>query len=172
MLSLLMRRPHLKDLPPVPSGVETAGERDAEELARLLEASFTTTTWTPDRVRLDLLGDPTVRATYLVRRGERIVATASARVLPHRYPGAGCLHWVASDPGLRGRGLGLTVILAALHRFARDGLAASVLETDDDRLPAISAYLRLGFVPQYPTPHHQDRWSEIFRRLSLRRRSR
>ncbi len=170
MLSLLMRRPHLKELPPVPTGVEPAEERDANGLARLLDASFGTN-WTVDRVRQELLADPTVHATFLVRRWDRVVATASARVLPNRYPGAGCLHWIASDPGLRGRGLGLTVTLAALHRFAADGLTSSVLETDDDRLPAISAYLRLGFIPQYPAPSHQNRWSEIFRRLSLRRHS-
>ncbi|WP_217428041.1 GNAT family N-acetyltransferase [Microlunatus speluncae] len=171
MLSLLMRRPHLKDLPPVPDGVDPAGPLDATALAHLLDAAFSTT-WTPDRVRLELLDDPTVRATYLIRRGDRLVATASARVLPHRDPQAGWLHWVASHPALRGRGLGLAVTVAALHRFAADGLTSSALETDDHRLPAISAYLRLGFVPQYPTQTHQDRWSEIFRRLSLRRHAR
>lgn len=171
MLSLLMRRPDLKELPPVPAGVELAGPSDMVALTRLLDASFAMD-WTPELVRRELLDDPTVRATYLVRRGERIIATASARVLPDRYPGAGSVHWVASDPDHRGRGLGLAVTLAVLHRFADEGLTASVLETDDERLPAISAYLRLGFVPEYPDPRHRQRWSTIFRRLSLRRRSR
>jgi len=170
MLSLLMRRPDLRDLPPVPAGVELATRDDTAELVRLLDASFTMN-WTSDLVRRELLDNPTVQATYLVRRQQQVVATASARMLPERYPDAGLVHWVASDPRLRGRGLGLTVTLAVLHRFAAAGLRSAVLETDDERVPAISAYLRLGFIPEYPNRQHQLRWSKIFRRISLRRQA-
>ncbi|NYE71789.1 GNAT family N-acetyltransferase [Microlunatus parietis] len=169
-MQLRMRRPDLDDLPPLPTGVQRATGADADGLARLLDAAFTKE-WTPARVRRELLDEPDVRDTYLVRRGRLAVATASALVRADQ-PDVGILHWVASDPALRGRGLGLTVTLAVLRRFAADGLAASILHTDDDRLPAISAYLRLGYVPEYPDQRHQDRWSRIFRRLSLRRHAR
>lgn len=170
MLSLLMRRPELTALPPMPTGVDLATRADTAGLTRLLDAAFSMQ-WTPALVHRELFDDPTVHATYLVRAHESIVATASARVLPDRYPGAGSVHWVASDPAHRGRGLGLTVTLAVLHRFATDGLTSAVLETDDERLPAISAYLRLGFIPAYPNRQHQLRWSRIFRRMSLRRQT-
>jgi mycothiol synthase len=46
-----------------------------------------------------------------------------------------------------------------------------VLETDDERLPAIKVYLALGYVPQYPDASHEDRWSKIFRALSAAARA-
>jgi mycothiol synthase len=169
MHSLLMRRPDLDDLPPAPTGVELATNADADGLGQLLDASFAED-WDSARVHRDLLDDATVGATYLLREGDRIVATASARVLPQDYPGAGYLHWVASDPHVRGRGLGRAVTIAVLHRFAEDELRSTVLETDDERLPAISVYLGLGYVPQYRDASHEDRWSRIFRELNDVRR--
>jgi mycothiol synthase len=165
MVSLLMRRPDLGDLPTAPSGVDLATAADADGLARLLGASFEEV-WDSARVHKALFDDPTVEAIYVIRERERIVATASARVMPTEYPGAGYLHWVASDPNLRGRGLGRAVTLAVLHRFVTDGLTATVLETDDQRLPAIKLYMALGYVPQYPDDSHVDRWSKIFRALN------
>ena len=44
------------------------------------------------------------------------------------------------------------------------------LETDDHRLPAIAAYLRLGYVPQYTEADHEGRWSAIFTQLADGRR--
>jgi len=164
MGSLLMRRPDLARLPSVPAEVVPAGPDDAAGLARLLDASFDET-WDEGRVRRDLLDDPTVTATLLIRDGETVIATASARSLPDRYPDAGYLHWVAADPAVRGRGLGFAVVVAVLHRFAADGFAGSVLQTDDHRLAAIRLYLRLGYVPQYPEPDHEPRWSTILPRL-------
>ncbi len=161
MVSLLLRRPDLSALPDAPAVVETAGDEDAISLAALLNASFEES-WDADRVRRDLLDDPTVYETFIIRDGSSIVATASARLLPDQYPDAGYVHWVASDPGYRGRGLGLAVTMAVLHRFAADGLSGSVLETDDDRLSAIKIYLGLGFIPQYRDDTHQERWSKIF----------
>ena len=164
MGSLLMRRPDLAELPAAPAAIEVASPADADGLGRLLTAAFGEP-WDPDRVRRDLLDDPTVSATFLIRDGDLIVATASARTVPEKHPGAGYLHWVAADPEARGRGIGRAVVLAVLHRFAADGCDTSVLETDDHRLAAIKLYLRLGYVPQYPEPDHQQRWSAIFRLL-------
>jgi mycothiol synthase len=170
MVSLLMRRPDLDDLPTAPTGVDLATAEDAEGLARLLDAAFSEE-WDAARVHRELLDDPTVEAVYVIRDRELIVATASARLLPKDHPGAGYLHWVASDPQVRGRGLGRAVTIAVLHRFAADGLTATVLETDDERLPAIRVYLAFGYVPQYPDASHVDRWSKIFRALNAAARS-
>lgn len=169
MVSLLMRRPDLSGLPAAPTGVEVAGEEDAPGLASLLDAAFKDS-WDADRVRRDLLNDPTVRRTLVIRDGDAIVATASARVLPADYPGAGYVHWVASDPQRRGQGLGFAVTLAVLYEFIAEGLVESVLETDDERLSAIRVYLGLGFVPQYRDESHQGRWSKICIALAEERR--
>ncbi len=159
-----MRRPDLAELPAAMAAIDLAGPGDADALARLLTASFGEP-WDAAKVRSYLLDEPTVSQTFLIRDGDRVVATASARTLPERYPGAGYLHWVAADPEARGRGIGREVVLAVLQRFVVEGCTASVLETDDHRLAAIKLYLRLGYVPQYPDPDHERRWSVIFRAL-------
>jgi mycothiol synthase len=171
VVSLLMRRPDLSGLPAAPPtevGVEVASEADVPQLAALLDASFEDS-WDGDRVRRDLLNDSTVRRTLIIRDGDAIVATASARVLPGEFPGAGYVHWVASDPKRRGQGLGFAATLAVLYDFIDAGLTESVLETDDERLSAIRVYLGLGFVPQYRDESHQSRWSKIFIALAEER---
>ena len=169
MAQLLMRRPDLAALPPAPGGVESADAGDVAGLTSLLEAAFEES-WDGDRVQRDLLDDPSVRRTLIIRDGDAIVATASARVLPSQYPGAGYVHWVASDPTRRGQGIGFAVTVAVLHEFLTEGLTEAVLETDDDRLSAIRVYLGLGFVPQYRDDSHQLRWSKIFTALAEDRR--
>jgi mycothiol synthase len=164
-----MRRPDLASLPPVPAGVESADAEDVPGLVSLLEAAFEEP-WDGDRVRRDLLEDPSVRRTLIIRDGEAIVATASARVLPSEYPGAGYVHWVASHPTHRGQGLGFAATAAVLQEFLTEGLTEAVLETDDERLSAIRVYLGLGFIPQYRDGGHQLRWSKIFTALVGERR--
>jgi mycothiol synthase len=95
-----------------------------------------------------------------------MVATASSRLVPEQFPGSGYLHWVAADPGYRGRQLGRIVSLAALHEFVSLGCKDAVLETQDFRLPAIRTYLRLGFEPVYRDDTHIPRWEEIHRQLA------
>lgn len=68
-----------------------------------------------------------------------------------------------SDHG--GKGLGLQVSLAALYQMRRDGRLASILETDDFRIPAIKTYLKLGYKPLLIHKNQGDRWSQIFKSL-------
>jgi mycothiol synthase len=169
--SLFMRLPGLANLPPVPpeadSGrsVDVAGRPAAPALAELLDLAFAGG-WDVARVERELFDDPTVTATYVVYDAEVAVATASARLLTDTYPQAGYLHWVASSPRARGRGLGRAVIVAVLKRFHHDGMTQAVLETDDHRLAAIRLYLSMGFVPVYRGGDDESRWSAVFRRLA------
>jgi mycothiol synthase len=168
--SLFMRRPDLENLPPVdlPPGyrLRTAGRDDAPALSGVLSAAFEEA-WDEGAVYARLFDDATVAAVYLVEReGEperrTVVATASSRLLPDDYPGSGYLHWVGADPAEKGRRLGYHVTLAVLHDFAgRGGLADSVLETDDHRLPAIATYLRCGYVPKLREPTDEARWDAV-----------
>jgi mycothiol synthase len=95
-----------------------------------------------------------------------VLGTASARYFEQRFPGVGYVHWVAVDPAARGRGI-FEAVMAEVHRqFLADGRTIAFLETDDQRLPAISAYLRLGYVPQYIETDHEARWSATFIKLA------
>ena len=124
--------------------------------------------WDRELADRELLAAPAVEATYVVVRDGRVIACASARRPPDDWPGHGYVHWVASAPDYRGQGLGELVTRRVLWHFADRGLHGAVLETDDERLPAIRTYLRLGFVPQYRTDADPVRWSQVFEQL-LRR---
>jgi mycothiol synthase len=163
--SLFMRRPHLRDLPPVslPIGfrLRTAESDDAPGVSAILTAAFAEE-WDLDRVRRTLLEDTSVVAVHVIERADgRLVATASSRLVPEQYPGSGYLHWVGADPEARGHRLGYLVTLAVLHDFAARQLADSVLETDDWRLPAIATYLKCGYVPELREAAHHDRWQKV-----------
>jgi ribosomal protein S18 acetylase RimI-like enzyme len=165
---LVMQRPAQPD--DQASGIAVPRPRearagDADGLARLLASAFPEMTWSADRARTELLEAADVTATFVVEEGEALVATASSRHFDQRFPGVGYVHWVAVDPSQRGRGHFETVMHAVLQKFAADARPVAVLETDDDRLPAIAAYLRLGFIPRYTSDDHKLRWSKVFARL-------
>lgn len=157
------------DLPSTPDVRPIAPGEDAA-LAELLDAAFDER-WDTARVREALLDDATVEQTYVVADGDRLLATASARMLPEEWPGDGYLHWVGAHPDARGRGLGRDVVVAVLGHFVRSGCRGSVLETEDHRLAAIKTYLRLGYVPRYRNSSAEEfaeqeaRWSAILSKL-------
>lgn len=171
MRQLFMRRPELTslpDLPPLPEGylLRVAGPEDAGGIATVMASAFGPE-WTAERVREALLDAPDVKETYLIVAADGApAATASARLVPERYPGSGYLHWVATHAAHRGKRLGATASLAALHYFRQVGCRDAVLETDPPRLPAIRTYLRLGFVPEYVDPAHEEAWREVMASLA------
>ena len=172
MRQLFMRRPELTSIPDLwraPEGyvLRTAGPEDAEGIAAVMASAFGPE-WTAQRVREALLDAPDVKETYIVVHADLPVATASARLVPDRYPGSGYLHWVGSHAAHRGRRLGALVSLAALHYFRDAGCRDAVLETDPPRIPVIRTYLGLGFVPEMVDPEHDAVWREILAGLGRR----
>jgi mycothiol synthase len=168
---LFMRRPWLEDLPAlaVPAGCIVRAYRpgDLPALCTLLTRAFgETEPWDEERVRRTLIDAGDVEETYVVAGGDRLLATASARVMPV-YPGSGYLHWVAADPDVHGKGLGTLINVRVLQHFGERGLRDAVLETQNYRLLAIRAYLRLGFIPeyQYDDPDERLRWARVLPQL-------
>ena len=175
MAQLLMLRPHLRDLPPVPplpAGYRlrlAQAEADEEALAAVLAAAFANP-WDSARVRRELTAAPDVRAVYAVTWQDRPVATAASRSLPDHFPGSGYVHWVGTHPEHQRRGLALALLARLLRDFAERGDRDAVLETDDSRLPALRAYLACGFLPVYDVAgeDHRARWSAVFQALGAR----
>jgi mycothiol synthase len=163
--SLLLRKTHLNNLPAVtlPAGysIRNATPKDVEGLATCLQKAFPEMTWTADNACAWLIHDESVKATFVIEFKGEIVATASARLLPNEFPGAGYIHWVGADPSHRGKNLGYLVSLATLHEFVHLGCQDAVLHTDDFRVPAIKVYLKLGFRPEYAHATHPRRWSRL-----------
>lgn len=168
--NLLLVRPSLLNIPQrqLPPGyvLRLATEADEAPLAETLTASFAED-WDAARVHRDLIGADDVVATYVADHRGRPVATASSRWLPERFPQAGYVHWVGTDPAHVRRGLAAALLVELLRHFADIGLESAVLETQDFRLPAIRSYLRLGFIPVYDVggEDQRQRWSSIFQRL-------
>jgi mycothiol synthase len=165
---LLMRRPWLGDLPPIPAVPDGMVARryvpaDRPRLLSLLSTAFEER-WTEDQLESRLTGAPDVPVIYIIAQGDAIVATASVRLMPERYPDAGYVHWVAVDPAHQGHGLGITVTLMVLEHFVSLGLSTAVLETHSFRFAAQRTYLRLGFVPEYDEPAGQLRWARLLPR--------
>jgi mycothiol synthase len=167
---LLMRRPRLDRLPPLavpPDGCEIrmAAASDEEELAHLLTLAFPEEPWDTSRVRRDLTRAEDVEQVFVIETDGAMVATASSRRLPDRFPDSGYVHWVAAHPAHSGKGLGRAITLSILRFMREKGRTDAVLETDDSRLAAIRTYLNLGFLPEDTHPGDLDRWSRIFDKL-------
>jgi mycothiol synthase len=165
---LFMRR-GLADLPEPPAlpagfAVRRLLPREADALAVLLSRAFEDP-WDEAKVRKVLVEAPDVEAIYVIADGTRLVATASARMLPDKYPAAGYIHWVGADPDYQGRGLGTLVSLRVLKHFRDAGLHDAVLETHNFRLPAIRSYLKIGFVPEARDAGELERWSRVLPKL-------
>lgn len=172
MSQLVMKRPaSATELPPEsPIKVREARRDDAGAIAQLLGAAFPEQQWDVARAHKDLFDAADVAVVYVIEEEGRIIATASVRYHP-RFPDAGYVHWVGVDPTQRGRRLGTVVMARVMRRFAADGRASSILETDDVRLPAITSYLGQGYIPHYTDPDHEERWSKVFEQLAQARRT-
>ncbi|HEY1011278.1 MAG TPA: GNAT family N-acetyltransferase [Herpetosiphonaceae bacterium] len=96
----------------------------------------------------------------------QIVATAMA-LHNHTplHPFGGELGWVAGDPAHAGRGLGLAVCAAVTARLIAAGYRAIHLYTEDERLPALKTYFRLGYRPLLYAPDMAERWRSVCAQL-------
>lgn len=172
MAQLLMERPHLDDLPaarPLPDGYrlrEYTGPGDLVSLCATLRDAFFEP-WDEARVRRELTEVSGLRAIFVIAHEGEVVGTATSRAIPGRFAGAGYVHWVAVAPAHLRRGLAAALLARALRDFRERGDARAILETDDFRAPAITAYLRSGFLPVYDVGEedHRARWSAVFRGL-------
>ena len=180
--NLLMERASLAGLPSLAETEAAAAKlgytlrrlqspADREGVCAVLAGAFGDShgAWDVSRVDRDLLLEPSVKASFVAVESATgtVVAVASARVLPARFPGAGYLHWVGVHPAHQSRGLGLLVSLAVLHEFAGPmALRRAVLETQDERGAAIACYLKLQFVPQMVDAGQPARWEAINKQAS------
>lgn len=161
---LQMRLDSFENLPDLslPEGIDltTATSSNALAFAGLMALSYEDSTWTSERIHKEFLENKMVPVSFLLYRGDELLATASAANHSH-HPGLGYVHYVAAKPGSGVSGLGLQATLAVLHEFRGWGLNSSLLETDDFRLPAIVTYLKLGFVPVFSHESHEARWEAL-----------
>lgn len=172
MTQLFMTHPGplVSPVPDLAPGLElrAATVDDAAALNVVLEEAFAEP-WGIDRTLSVLLAAPDVVRTWLITRSDgQLVATASERLLPEEYPGAGYVHYVGALASVSGNRLGQIVTQRCLAGFVERGLEKAVLKTDDFRLPAVRTYLRIGFVPEYRSDEERSAWSGVFKTIEAR----
>ena len=77
----------------------------------------------------------------------------------------GRVHWLAVVPGMQGRGLSKPMLSLALKRMIELGHRKAYLTTSSARLPAISLYLKFGFMPLALSEDEGNTWKKIFVKL-------
>ena len=174
-IDISMYRPHLRDVPNaqlLPDGcrLRLLGRNDEPQLASLLRAAFAEP-WDEERAASTLTRAEDVKAVYGVFWQNELIATASSQFLPGRDLHAGFVHWVATHPSQRGKGLAATLLERLLKDFEARGYRSARLFTQPERLPAIWTYLKFGFVPEYEIDGRNDRniWSGVFQALAATR---
>ena len=96
------------------------------------------------RLMHDIASRPGFRpeSTWLIAHGDTCVATIQG---VSDRAGTGCIQNVGVIPAYRGRGLGLAILLQALHGFRRFGLARATLEVTARNENAVRMYRQFGF---------------------------
>ena len=161
---LVMRKPHLRDLPPVelPSGYSIRSFREGDDThwERIIRITFENPEYDFNKaMRNDSEYQP--KRIKFVIHNDTPVATASAWWFQEFGPEAGYLHMVGVSPEHRGKHLGYWVSMAVLHHFVLEQRTEAVLRTDDFRRPAIRTYIKMGFDPMLVHENQRNRWTTI-----------
>ena len=96
----------------------------------------------------------------------KYIASSTAVATPD---GLGLVHMVASDPNVRGKGIGHAMLAKTLSMIEARGVTRIELRTDDWRLAAVKTYLDAGFLPVLlddPESDHAARWDKVRETLS------
>lgn len=164
---LKMIRHGFDNLPPVviPEGcsIRTFRPGDEKVWGEIMDTGVGTN-WTVERVTADLTSRPQFdpQGLFFVERDGQTIGSACAWKPSAEEAEEGVVHMVCVLPKARGLNLGYTVTLAVLHYFRDHGFSFATLNTDDFRVPAVKAYLRLGFEPVYVDGSHHERWEKLF----------
>jgi len=81
------------------------------------------------------------------------------------FPGGGQLGYLVVAPKHRCRGIGSSLIATAVRRLREGGYRDIYLGVQAWRLPAIRAYLSVGFQPFIHDPNLTRRWRAVFAAL-------
>lgn len=166
---VVMQRPHLNDVPDLLSleegySLRQLASQDEEGLASLLSLAFEEA-WDVQRVQAQLTQANDVKASYGIFYHNELVATGSSQYLPERATKGGFLHWIATHPEHRRKGLAASLIKRLFEDFKERDYETAWLNTQTYRTAAIKAYLSLGFLPVYTHKEAQLIWSTFFQNL-------
>jgi mycothiol synthase len=170
MRQLQMRRPHLKDLPPVTLlegyTLRTYQEGDEQVWGEIMNTGIGSG-WTVEKVKERLTQTPQFIADglfFATCQGTPVGSACAWRDEANEWR-HGIVHMVCVLPEHRGHRLGYYLTLAVLHWLKDHGFEDVSLLTDDWRLSAIKAYLQLGFEPVIDDEEMRERWGRVEQEL-------
>lgn len=170
-VNIVMQRPHLSSLPilellPSNYSLRPLDFLNEGALAQLLSLVFAEA-WDEGRVQDELTRAKDVKACFgIFWRGD-LVATASSQQRQGYPTDAGFVHWVATHPKHRRKGLGSALVDHVLRDFHKRDYKSAWLVTQPIRTAAIKSYLKFGFTPYYEVEGKDQRayWTDIFQAI-------
>ena len=122
--------------------------------------------WNRQRIESILMDQSFSTGQQFVFVKENLVACGGAYVRSQNQSKFWEIGWIATNPKYFGIGLGSHVIIRAIN-FARSQTNYPIfLLTDDYRIPAISLYLKIGFLPSnLDDKEICIRWEEIKQKI-------
>ncbi len=172
MSQLRMIRPNLDELPqiqiPKGYGLRTYEPGDEAHWAVIINSSFGGERSAED-ARKEIMDRPQFvpEGLFFATYGGKPVGTACAWRQSPDETKVGYVHMVGVETEHQGHRLGKLVSLRVLYFFKEHGFSMAILDTDDDRLPAIKTYLNIGFKPLYRDDSYPKRWRDICEKLSV-----
>ncbi len=167
-MPLIMIRPHLRDIPqaelppgfsiramrPGEAGVWTDIERDAEPYLTVGDDLFY------QEFGSDL--PATLRRCFFIVNEKGVAVATISAWYSRDFKGQdwGRVHWVATRPAYRRRGLAKAGLSYTLNRLA-EWHERACLDTSTRRIPAIKMYLDFGFVPDLDQPNAREAWRQV-----------
>lgn len=139
-----------------------AGPNDAEAIAQIDEAAFSTPWLTPQEAR-GMVREETLRVLEEIGT-KRAVAYLRLRA---DFTGAGYISDVAVHPEYQRRGLGEAMLRWSLAWFRAQGYRNAALTVSTDNGPAIALYRKLGLAPaesgiDYRRPVDEEEVRQVF----------
>lgn len=162
-----------KKLPEGFSVVKFSSEKDIDAWVEICSDGLVDPATAYERFRCELIdidGPDPYRDTYFIEKDGRKIATYT--VVPDMWStGMGYIHMVAVKSEYRGLGLGSFIADDSLRRLIDMGKKKIFLLTGDARIPALSTYLKAGFLPvNYIDEDGNDmidRWKKIAEVLNI-----
>ena len=158
-------------LPEIPEGYVLRAfslERDADAYLKLrLEGGFVE--WPREKLEW-LYGKACPDGIRVIEHlaSGRLVASACCEKSDYAaHPEIGTLGWVMASEDFRGKGLGKAAVISAMQFLHDNHYPLAALSTDDWRIPAISIYFKLGWLPCMIEEDMPARWQAICDKLGL-----
>ena len=162
-----------KKLPEGFSTVKFKDEKDIDAWVEICSDGLIDPATAYERFRCELIdidGPDPYRDTYFIEKDGKKIATYT--VVPNMWStGMGYIHMVAVKSEFRGLGLGSFIADDSISKLIEIGKEKIFLLTGDARIPALSTYIKAGFLPvNYIDEEGKDmveRWQNVVNTLKL-----